>query len=287
MSPHTMLSNMATISADADRRSIVASSGESMFQRRESCAAANFGSYIESLVTQAPRMSYLGLLSPTDTDGGFLVPLSPTSSTMKESIDSAILNSTTISASKRSPRRYEIMRSGHRLAVITLARSAWRLGEIIPVIIDFQASDVPCYSLNATLETSESIDQAIAIRSKSSILRATRRVHACQFEPTIAAKKILFRPLIPLSSTPEFITSGINLEWKLRFEFVIGRLDDPKETTDELHNLIEEVARDDRGIVKAALQDLPCETFDISVPLRIYGSIAAFDDGKETLNHPI
>ena len=206
---------------------------------------------------------------------------------MKELINSAILNSTAIAASKRSPRRYEIMHSGHRLAVITLARSTWRLGEIIPVIIDFQESDVPCYSLNATLETSESIDQAIALRSKSTILRATRRIHACQFEPTIAAQKILFRPLVPISSTPEFITSGINLEWKLRFEFVTGRFDDTKGTTDDLHDLVEEVARDDRGTVKAALQDLPCETFDVSVPLRIYGSVAAFDDNKETVNHSI
>ena len=70
MSPHIVLSNMATISANEDRRNIVTSPDKSKSQRRETCAAANFASYIESLVTQAPRTSYQGLLSPTDTEGG-------------------------------------------------------------------------------------------------------------------------------------------------------------------------------------------------------------------------
>ena len=287
MSPHTMLSNMATVSGDASQQSTVVAPRSRDSDVRDSSTPLTFSSYIETLVNRVRIKSYPGLLSPTDTDLGTVAQMAESSSTMKELIDAAVSRSFAVSASKRSPKRYEITRGGYRLAVIILARSACKLGETVPVIIDFQNSDIPCYSLNATLETSEAIDPAIAIRSKASILRVTRRIHACQFEPTISARKISFRPIVPLSSTPEFITSGINLQWTLRFEFVTDRFDEAKNIISGLDDLMEEVARDDRGTVRAALQDLPCETFDVNVPLRVYGAAAAFDDNIEVLSHPI
>ena len=205
---------------------------------------------------------------------------------MKESIDLAILRSNTATSSARGINRFEITRSGERVAVIMLARPAYRLGETVPVAIDFQDSDVACYSLHATLETSEVIDPAIALRSKASIHRATTRILASQIESTICAKKVLFNPMIPSTSTPEFITSGISLEWRLRFEFVTSRLGDAEEDED-IDDLMEEVARDERGVVKAAVQGLPCETFDVTVPLRVFGNPSAFDEETETGDFPI
>ncbi|KAK4697132.1 hypothetical protein P7C71_g893, partial [Lecanoromycetidae sp. Uapishka_2] len=92
--------------------------------------------------------------------------------------------------------------------------------------------------------------------------------------------------MIPGTATPEFITSGISLEWSLRFEFVTGRVGDVEESDESPDDLMEEVARDERGSVNAAVQVLPCETFDVSVPLRVYGAVG-FDEKTEAGEFPI
>ena len=93
--------------------------------------------------------------------------------------------------------------------------------------------------------------------------------------------------MIPVSSTPDFVTSGINLEWKLRFEFITSRVGDNEEMDEGLIDLMEEVARDERGSVKAAVQGLACESFDVTVPLKVYGSSPSFDEKTEPDDFPI
>lgn len=200
---------------------------------------------------------------------------------MKESIDLAILKSNASTLSKRSANRFEIKRGGDKVAVIMLARPAYRLGETLPVAIDFHDADVSCYALRATLETSETIDPSIALRSKASILRVTRRVHASQYESTVSADRVLFSPTLPISAAPEFVTTGVSLDWRLRFEFVTGRLGENDDLGEGIEDLMEEVAKDERGSVHAAVQGLSCETFDVTVPLRVYGAIGPFDQNFE------
>lgn len=183
---------------------------------------------------------------------------------------------------KRIANRFEISRSGDRVAVIMLARPAYRLGESVSIVVDFQGAEISCYSLRLILETSETIVPTLALRSKASVQRVTRRVHASQLEHTICATRVLFNPLIPDASTPEFVTSGVNLEWKLRFEFVTSRSSDLEESEEGFDELMEELNRDDRGSVKVAVQGLPCETFDVMVPLRVYGATGHFDGNHET-----
>ncbi len=281
MSPHTILQNSALISsADNVYEARVIPGDPSPFKLSDS-SPTEFLSYVEKIL-HTPRLeSGLGLLSPTEIDSRSHTPMTEEPSTMRESIDIAILRSNVATPSNRSANRFEITRSGERVAVILLARPAYRLGDVVPIAIDFQESDISCFSLHATLETAETIDPAIALRSKASIQRVTRRIHASQFESTISARKVLFNPTIPTASTPEFITSGVNLEWKLRFEFVTSRLGDAEELTEGVDGLLEEVARDERGSVLAAVQGLPCETVDVTVPLRVYGATGQFDEKTE------
>ena len=278
MSPHTILQNAASISVVESVQEAGAVSGEPSALKVADSSPTELLSYVDKIL-DAPRLkSGFGLLSPTESDSRSHTPMSEEPSTMRESIDIAILRSNFVTSSNRSANRFEITRNGKRVAVILLARPAYRLGEAVPITIDFNESGISCYSLHATLETAETIDPAIALRSKASVQRATRRIHASQFESSISARKTFFSPIIPLMSTPEFITSGVNLEWKLRFEFVTARLGDVEVLEEDACGLTEEVARDERGIVQAAVQGLPCETFDVTVPLRVYGATVDFDE---------
>ena len=281
MSPHTMLQNTASISSIDNTQEAKFGSGIFTPSKVSKSSTPEFLSYVRKILDTARVESGLGLLSPTETDPGSHTPMDEEPSNMMESIDNAILRSNVATSSNRSANRFEIKRSGQRVAVILIARPAFRLGEAIPVAIDFQGSDISCYSLHATLETAETIDPTIALRSKASIQRVTTRIHASYFESTISARKVLLSPMIPIASTPEFITSGINLEWKLRFEFVTSRLADAEELEEGIHGIMEERVRDERGNVEAAVKGLPCEMFDVTVPLTVYGATAKFDEKTE------
>ena len=286
MSPHTILQNAASISSVDNAPNTRVIPGDPLLKASKS-SPTELLYYVEKILDAPPLKSGLGLLSPTEIDSRSHTPMSEEPSTMRESIDIAILRSTAATLSNRCANRFEITRSGERVAVILLARPAYRLGEAVPIAVDFQESGISCYSLHVTLETAETIDPTIALRSKASVQRATRRIHASQFESTISARKVFFSPMIPAASTPEFITSGITLEWKLRFEFVTTRLGDAEEVEEESCGLMEEVARDERGSVQAAVQGLPCETFDVTVPLRVYGATAKFEEKTEAGEFPI
>ena len=281
MSPHTILQNTASISTVGNAQQDGAIPRDPSPLNSSNPYPTEFLSYVRKILDTPRPEAGLGLLSPTEIDSQLHTPMSEESCTMRELIDLAILRSNIATSSNRSANRFEITRSGERVAVILLARPAYRLGEAVPVAIDFQESDIACCSLHSTLETVETIDPAIALRSKASIQRVTRRIHASQFESTISARKVLFSPMIPTASTPDFITSGINLEWKLRFEFVTSRLGDAEEAEDGINGIMEEVARDERGSVQAAVQGLPCETFDVTVPLRVYGAMVGYDEKTE------
>ncbi len=287
MSPHIILSNIGSVSSLQNPQHTSNASHGSPSSTKYHSSSPEFLSYVESLLERPHQNSGVSLLSPTDPDPRSSAILTKGLSTMKDSVDLAVLRSNSTSLSGRNVNRFELTRSGDRVATILLARPAYRLGETIPVVIDLTNSDVQCFSLHAALETFESIDPAIALRSKASIQRVTRRVHASQFEITIAAKRVLFNPMIPFTSTPDFVTSGINLEWRLRFEFVTNRIADSEEIDEDLADLLEVVARDERGIVKAAAQGLTCETFDVAVPLRVYGATPGFDEKTEPGEFPI
>ena len=287
MSPHTILQNAASVSSVANAQKAGVIPGDRSPVKTSNHSPTELLSYVEKILDTPRLKTGLGLLSPTEIDLRSHTPMNEGPSTMREVIDIAIIRSNVATSSNRSANRFEITRNGERVAVILLARPAYRLGEAVPIAVDFQESGISCYSLHATLETSETIDPAIALRSKASVQRVTRRIHASQFESTISARKVFFSPTIPTVSTPEFITSGVNLEWKLRFEFVTARLGDAEEMEEETCGLMEEIARDERGSVQAAVQGLPCETFDVTVPLRVYGATAGSDWATEAGNFPI
>ena len=161
--------------------------------------------------------------------------------------------------------RFEIQRGGNPFATIILNRASYKPGDTIIGTIDLQSVALPCYCIYAYLESFEEVDDSLALRSKASILRATRRTQASQLESTVCARRLSFKFLVPVGATPEFRTSHVQLKWVLRFEFATqARMDG-----DEERESLEEVATDERGCITAAAQELSSEAFEVLVPVNI------------------
>jgi hypothetical protein len=238
----------------------------------------DFISYVDSLLSKPHRNPTTGLLPP---------PLSPTATShsrrgsiieepsAKEAIDLAILRGNSSSSSTRNANRFEVARNGRRVAVLALGRPAYRLGETVIAVIDFSNAEIPCYALHAALETSETVDPAIALRSPASVYRVTRRTYGSHSESTLFAQRVTFAPTIPVNATPEFVTTGVSLEWKIKVEFVTPRIsgDEEDEGGGGASPLLEEVQRDERGVILAAVEGIACESFEVAVPVRVYGAV--------------
>lgn len=232
---------------------------------------------------------------------------------MKEAIDLAILGSNLSSSSADQPsqssNRFTIARAGRHVAVLTILRPAYRLGEAVTGVIDFtspepSASSSPAplssYVINITLETTERIDPSLAMRSASSVQRATKKVYAHVVETVFFAQKTSFRLEIPTSATPTFETTGVQLLWRVRVEFTTARAaqssptkglgisedeDAPLYGEEEVQaekaadlstDLLEELGQDERGSVLIGRERLLAETFEVALPIRVYGVSGGF-----------
>ena len=235
-----------------------------------SSSASEFLSYVDQLVEERARSNSLyppgALPERRGSYDGAPHPL-----TCKDIIDLAILRSNQAVESQRSPNRFEIARDGQRIAVIVLNRPVHRLGETIIATVDFGDASVPCYAVRASLETSEKVVPTLAVRSNASIHRTTRRIHASLYENTLYATRVAFSPSIPIVATPTIVTSGVTLDWDLRFEFVTPILSDDRVHGPSGTRLLEIMSSDDRGKVLSAMEYLGCESFEISIPLTVYG----------------
>nr|OQO22636.1 hypothetical protein B0A51_11444 [Rachicladosporium sp. CCFEE 5018] len=242
----------------------------------------------------------LASTSETDQHGALLSPTSPTSPNLnrvdslpngspptastREYIDFALLRANqTSSPTAQSPNRFNIARAGQPVAVLTLLRPACRLGEAITGRLDFSpAADpslpplVPTYGLLIELESVERVDPSLALRSASSIQRVTHKIHASVRETTLFAKYITFNLTVPTNATPTFETTGVSLNWRLKIEFTTARQVEGEEKGEE--GLMEEVGSDERGVTMLAKERLDGETWEIGIPIKVYGTQVVVDD---------
>ena len=193
------------------------------------------------------------------------------------------------SDSSTSPNRFEIASGGRRIAVVTLDRPLHRLGETVTLIVDFANGDVVCSSLRATLETCEKVDSSLAVRSSATIARITRKVYASRAENVLFVQRAVFAPTIPVLVSPSFITSGVSLNWFVKLEF--GTVRDGGQEANRLHEeddedaneqphvaavrpaLLEEIVNDERGVIEVAVESLDCDTFEVTIPITVYGDV--------------
>lgn len=204
-----------------------------------------------------------------------------------KAIDRAIMTSNQIGASSdssTSPNKFEIASGGRRIAVVTLDRPLHRLGETVTVIVDLSNSDVVCSSLRATLETCEKVIPGLAVRSAATIARVTRKIYASRAENVLFVQRAVFMPTVPVLVSPTFITTGVSLDWFVKLEF--GTVKESHQADDNLEQesaparsrftkpvLLEEIVGDERGVVDVAVESLDCDTFEVTIPITVYGDV--------------
>lgn len=214
-------------------------------------------------------------------------PVGSSQSQALKTINHAIMMSNQLGASSdssTSPNRFEIASGGRRIAVVTIDRPLHRLGETVTLVVDFFNSDVVCSSLRATLETCEKVVPSLAVRSSATIARVTRKIYASRADNVLFVQRAVFAPTIPVLVSPSFITSGVSLEWYIKLEF--GTVKDagqdvtkPDDEDEQLHGatvrpvLLEEVASDERGVLEVAVESLDCDTFEVTIPITVYGDV--------------
>jgi len=289
MSPYIILRDQArttTVDTTAGDKSPGLTKKGTVSVKSDTNTFNDFLEYVDNLLERPRQNSSMGLLSPTGTMPG-RSSISEEPQNIKDSIDTAILRSNLTGAANQSANRFEIARSGRRVAVIMLARPAYRLGETMSAVIDFTDSYIPCYSVHVSLETSEKVDPAIALRSNASIYRVTKKAYASFSENALFARRLTFAPTIPPNATPEFITSGVSLEWKLRVEFITPRLAHEQGEEAQWDDLLEETSSDDRGVMLAAAQRLPAESFEIQIPIRVYGAVSGAPEAMDEEGLPV
>lgn len=275
MNPYVLLRDEAQVKSPSDNKQ--EKGRKSNGTPKQPSSLNDFLLYVDDLVHR-PRDEQGSILLSPAADGSSRRPsVFEDARNAQEAIHLAIMRSNMTSGEQQSPNRFEIARNGQRVGVVMLTRPAYRLGEVVTMVIDFTDADIPCYAVHTTLETSEKVDPSLAIRSESSIQRVTRKVYSASSEATLYSRRVIFNPTIPITATPEFMTSGVSLEWKVRIEFVVpsSELDSPDSNERRVpHPLLEQIAQDKKGgTVLVAVENLICESFEIAVPLRIYGAI--------------
>ena len=80
----------------------------------------------------------------------------------------------------------------------------------------------------------------------------------------------------------------MSLEWRIHVEFVTPRLAHGVGNAEGQGNedvywdeLLEEVESGDRGTIFAASERLPCESFEVGVPVRVYGAVTGTETRME------
>jgi hypothetical protein len=79
----------------------------------------------------------------------------------------------------------------------------------------------------------------------------------------------------------------VSLEWKIRVEFITPRLTHEDGEQAYWDDLLEEVENGDRGIILAASERLPSESFEVQVPVRVYGAVSGVGETGEEEGMPV
>lgn len=285
MQPHVILKDMAATHQLDDPEQVYAAKASSKADLEDS--NAKFLEFVDHLLDRNRRRQSSSsiMMEAFKPNGG---PVGSSQSQALKVIEHAIMTSNYTSDSSTSPNRFEIASGGKRIAVVIIDRPLHRLGETVAVVVDLSKSEVVCSTVRATLETCEKVTPSLAVRSAATISRITRKVYAVRGENVLFAQRAVFAPTVPVFATPTFYTTGVSLEWYIKLEFGTARSQEGTETVEDGENvvqsikptLLESVLEDERGTITVAVESLECDTFEVSIPITIYGDI--MQDGDTT-----
>ncbi|CAG8459151.1 7344_t:CDS:2 [Ambispora gerdemannii] len=173
-------------------------------------------------------------------------------------------NTIAILAKNMRKANYDICKNNERVAQLCLLKTSYRLGDVVNGVISFVNFVIPSYQVSITLENSELVEPTIANRPQHQISRLTRKIHGEHHEFCLNSRRISFSITIPTTSTPDFATTGVNLQWGLRLEFITGPKDKPP---------LLAFNADDRHQYYQAVSEVNVETFDCFIPIKVYPTL--------------
>ncbi|CAG8606251.1 14302_t:CDS:2 [Racocetra persica] len=173
----------------------------------------------------------------------------------------SLTNTATIISKNARKVNFDICKNNQRVAQLCLLKTLYRLGDIVTGTLNFNDAIIPSYQVSITLENSELVESSVANRPQQQISRLTRKIHGEHHEFCLNASRISFAISIPTNCTPDFATTGVKLQWSLRLEFITGSKNDyplMPLNADERHHYFQ------------AVEDVNVETFDCSIPIKVY-----------------
>ncbi|CAG8455077.1 5928_t:CDS:2 [Scutellospora calospora] len=173
----------------------------------------------------------------------------------------SITNTATIISKNTRKVNYDICKNNQRVAQLCLLKTLYRLGDIVTGTLNFNDAVILSYQVSITLENSEQVESSVANKPQQQISRLTRKIHGEHHEFCLNASRISFAISIPTNSTPDFATTGVKLQWFLRLEFITG--------TKNNYPLMP-LNADERHHYYQAVEDVNVETFDCSIPIKVY-----------------
>ncbi|KAI7899649.1 reduced growth phenotype protein 1 [Cokeromyces recurvatus] len=103
---------------------------------------------------------------------------------------------------------YDICKNNQRVAKLHLIKTAYRLGEPVIGILDFNEANLLTYKISIFLESSENVESTIALRNPHYISRVSRKTHSDFHSICFDNKRLSFSLPIPATASPEFQTTG-------------------------------------------------------------------------------
>ncbi|KAG0145867.1 hypothetical protein CROQUDRAFT_658118 [Cronartium quercuum f. sp. fusiforme G11] len=122
---------------------------------------------------------------------------------------------------------FDINKDGKPVAQLTLVKSAYRLGEIVEGTLSFNLSgnnNGRVIKASVTLETTELIETSHLLEKDhmtgDQIKLLTSKIHSDYEEFLLNQNRCKFSLVIPTDSTPEFTSSVMKLQWKIKLKFI-------------------------------------------------------------------
>ncbi|KAI8372577.1 Rgp1-domain-containing protein [Choanephora cucurbitarum] len=163
---------------------------------------------------------------------------------------------------------FDLCKNNQRIAKLHLVKTAHRLGEPVVGVLDFSEATLSTFKISVFLESSESVEDTIALRTPQHINRVSKKTHSDFHSFCLDHKRLSFSLPIPATASPEFQTTGVSLVYFLRFEFI---------TSIDNQAPFIPIIIDEKHRHHQCLQDVEVSTFDCQIPLTVYGSPGGVD----------
>ncbi|KAI7853420.1 Rgp1-domain-containing protein [Circinella umbellata] len=198
---------------------------------------------------------------------------------------------------------FDICKNNQRVAQLHMTKTAYRLGEAVQGVLDFEHAVLPTYEVSILLESSEVVESDIALRPTQQISRISRKCYAEHHSFCLSHRRLAFSLPIPSIASPEFQTTGVKLQYYLKFEFIVTQKtaattntttttnNNNNKNTTANHSSPSPSSNNDTNIPASYIpinvderhrhyqsaQDVNVSTFDCQIPIRVYGSPGGTD----------